>query len=101
MGRAERLAKRDEQGRHVTEAKLAVDTLGQLRDGTEARLLPSLGERLREDDPPFPAQLASEAIHQLVGGEAVVPDVEMALRGKAAHPLAVLAHAGEHEPLSP
>src|SRR6202035_1363353 len=96
----EQLAQRDQQRRHAAEAQLAVDALGEPPDRSQARLAPCLGERLREHDPSLRAQPAAEAIDQLACGEAVIPDVEVALVGEAPHALAVLTHAVTHDPLT-
>ena len=90
--------KRDQQRRDAAKAQLAVDALGELLDRPQARLAPRLGERLGEHDPTLRAQPTAEAIDELARVEALVPDVEVALAREAAHRLAVLAHAGRHDP---
>ncbi len=54
------------------------------------------GERLRELDPALRAQLPAKAVDELAGVQALIPDIQMAFGREAAHRLAVLTHAGQH-----
>ena len=94
-GRADR--EPDQQRRDAAKARLAVDPLGELAHRPQARLAPRLRERLGEQDPALLAELAAEAADELARVDALVPDVEVAHLGKAAHRLAILAHARGHE----
>ena len=94
----EQVAERDQQRRDAAEAQLAVHPLGEPVDRPQARLAPRLGERLREHDPALRAQSPAEAVDELARVEPVVPDLQVALLGEAAHPLAILADARPHHP---
>jgi hypothetical protein len=76
-----------------------VNTLGELLDRPQARLVARLGERLREQDPTLLAQPPAETLDQLARVETVIPDIEMALVREVAHPLAVRPSALGQKPL--
>jgi len=87
------IAERHQQRRHAAKPQLAIDALGELSDGPKARLAPGLGERPSELDLSPLAEPSAEPIHELARRETLIPNVKVTLLGKAAHALAILAHA--------